>query len=108
MNPMIIFILLTLWLLTELKDFFLNGGASNKLAFVLLKIIFIFIMMVVCFFFNFFMRFFQNYPAFNLDGTVAEAYSMIRNKLGPQVKAGEPNYLNNFNKENLNKGYNSH
>jgi hypothetical protein len=54
------------------------------------------------------MRFFQNYPAFNLDGTVAEAYSMIRNKLGPQVKAGEPNYLNNFNKENLNKGYNSH
>jgi amino acid transporter len=107
MNPMIIFALLTLWLLTELKEFFLNGGATNKLAFVLLKIIFIFIMMVMCFFFNFFMKFFQSLPTPNFHDAMDKAYSIVQNRAENNIR-DEKKYLNNNIKEIFNKGYNSH
>ena len=41
MRDLVILALLAGWLASELKDFFINGGISNTLAFSLLKIIFI-------------------------------------------------------------------
>ena len=35
------------WLCAELKDFFINGGVNNTLAFSLLKIMFILMMIIV-------------------------------------------------------------
>ena len=43
----VILVLLAGWLIIELKDFFTLGGASNQLAFTILRIVFILIMILL-------------------------------------------------------------
>jgi len=41
------------WLFSEMKDFIMNGGYDNKLATILLKIVFILVGILMCAFFDF-------------------------------------------------------
>ncbi len=47
MKDLVILAILSGWLAAELKEFFINGGISNALAFSLLKIIFIIALILV-------------------------------------------------------------
>lgn len=44
---LVILSLLSGWMISKLKDFFINGGITNSLAFTLLKIIFISALMLI-------------------------------------------------------------
>ena len=49
----IIIAILSGWLFSEIKDFILNGGFDNKLATILLKIVFILLGIIICTFLDY-------------------------------------------------------
>jgi hypothetical protein len=50
---LIILAILSGWLFSEMKDFIMNGGYDNKLATILLKIVFILVGILICALFDF-------------------------------------------------------
>jgi hypothetical protein len=50
---LIVMAILSGWLFSEIKDFILNGGCDNKLATILLKVIFIVVGILICAFSDF-------------------------------------------------------
>ena len=50
---LLIIAILSGWIFSEMKDFILNGGYDNKIATIILKIIFILVGILVCVFFDF-------------------------------------------------------
>ncbi len=98
--PLIIMAILSGWLFSEMKDFILNGGCDNKLATILLKVIFIIVGILICAFSDF--NFEKFFPSKDKQDTPTPPSELVFNNSTRSRSISKAKRKNRFTDFNLN------